>query len=846
MATAEITREETRERAGLLRVDGYEIELDLTRGEAVFGSRSTVRFTAAEPGASTYIDLVAETVREITLNGRALDPAAVHADGRIALSGLAAENELLVVADCAYSHESAGLHRSVDPVDSKLYLYTHFEPAEARKVYANFEQPDLKASFAFTVIAPAHWTVLSNQPTPEPEPVAEGVSRWSFPPTPRISTYCTNITAGEYHLVHSSHTTRRGQLIPLGVACRASLAEHLDPAEIIEITVQGFDFFTGLFELDYPFTKYDQVFVPEYSGAMENAGCVAISETFLFRSKVTDTMYEMRAVVMLHEMSHMWFGDYVTMQWWDDLWLNESFAEFAGSLGSAEATRYTDAWTTFANSRKAWGYLQDQLPSTHPVAANVATLAEAIGNFDGISYAKGASVLKQLVAHVGREQFFAGVRAYFTEHAWGNATLTDLLHQLEKSSGKSLGEWSKAWLESAGPNTLRAEFEVDASGAFTAFAILQEAPADHPTLRPHRIAIGFYNRRDGALSRDRRIEIDVDGARTVVPELIGVERPDLLLLNDDDLGYTIIRLDERSLATAVEAIGEFTDSLPRALCWTSAADMVMQAEMPLPDFVRMVAVGAASEPSVAVLQTLHTITSLCMRRLADPAWLPEGYGLLAESAERLVRTAEPGGDHQLAWAQLLGTTAVTIGQLDLLAGLLDGTATIPGLRVDTELRWTLLGRLAATGRADDAQIDAELDRDPSAAGHRRAHRCRAAIPDAGHKAAAWELLTVSEELSAQGLVEVGAGFNQPEQVEVLAPYAEKYFELLPTLWAERSDHVRQILAKALFPQVSASSALLARADAFLASEGLDPGLARIVIEGRDYIARALKSRALAG
>jgi aminopeptidase N len=527
MPPAEITLAETAERARLLSVDSYDVSLDLTGGD-VFGSTSVVRFGCAEPGASSYADLIAENVRQITLNAADLDPAAVCSGGRIALSGLAARNELRVIADCRYSSTGAGLHRTVDSADGKVYLYTNFEPADARRVFANFEQPDLKAEFAFHVTAPAHWTVLSNQPAPEPEPVTpatpagEPTAVWHFPPTPRISTYVTVVAAGEYHLVRGSHTTPGGQVIPLGLGCRASLAAHLDPGEIFQITRQGLDFYTALFEAPYPFAKYDQVFVPEFPGAMENPGCVTLGEQFLFRSRVTDTMYQVRAEVILHEMAHMWFGDLVTMRWWDDLWLNESFAECCALLASAEATRFTGAWTTFSGGRKNWGYMQDQLPSAHPVAANAPTLTEAAANFDGISYAKGASVLKQLVAYIGRDAFFTGVRAYFAEHSFGNATLADLLRALGHSSGTSLSDWSKAWLETAGPNTLRPEFETGPGGEFTWFAVLQQASERHPVLRPHRIAIGLYNRADGApgpdgepgaLLRTQRVEVDVSGPR---------------------------------------------------------------------------------------------------------------------------------------------------------------------------------------------------------------------------------------------------------------------------------------------------------------------------------------------
>jgi aminopeptidase N len=857
VSIAEITRTETGERSRLLQVDDYDVALDLTRGGEVFGSVSVIRFRCAEPGASTYVDLIAAGVREIVLNGVPVDPAgAVQGEGdagggRIALAGLAERNELRVVADCGYQGDGAGMHRAVDSADSRVYAYTNFEPAEARKVFANFEQPDLKAAFTFHVTAPAHWTVLSNQPAPEPEPAGRGgeggeteIAVWHFPATPRISTYLTAVAAGEYHVVSGAHTTPGGQVIPLGLACRASLAGHLDADDVFAVTKQGFDFYERLFGIGYPFAKYDQVFVPEFAGgAMENVACVTISEQFLFRSKVTELMYETRAMVILHEMAHMWFGDLVTMKWWGDLWLNESFAEFCAFLATAEATRFTDAWTTFANLRKAFGYMQDKMPSTHPIAADVPTLTQAIANFDGISYAKGASVLKQLVAYLGRASFFDGIQGYLAEHGWANATLADLLRALTASSGRSLTDWSRAWLETAGPNTLRPEFEVGSDGAFTSFAVLQEAPAEHPTLRPHHIAIGLYHRADGAVTRTRRIEVDVAGPRTPVPELVGAAQPDLVLLNDDDLGYALVRFDERSLATLTDGIGEFTDSLARAVCWSAAVDMVGEAELSLPAFVRLLAAGMGSEPSVSVLQGLHLLTSRLLRSMADPAWVGEGKQQLATAAVELLRSAEPGSDHQLAWAQLLGWTATTPEQLDLLAGLLDGSAEVPGLAVDTELRWALLERLAATGRAGDAEIEAELERDATDAGRRHAAAARAAVPDAEHKAAAWALLAESDDLGVEGVIEVSRGFNQPEHAELLAPYAERYLATLPAIWSSRGEFFRNMLGQLLFPYPAVSPELAERLDAFLA-EDREPGLARVIIEARDRVQRALRSRAL--
>ena len=847
MPIAEITRTQSADRARLLRVDSYHVALDLTQGEQTFGSTAVIRFSCAEPGADSYADLVAETVHEITLNGRALDPAQVHRDGRIALAGLEAENELRVSASCAYGTDGGGLGRYTDSADGKVYTYTNCEPSDARRVFANFEQPDLKAVFHVQVTAPADWTVLANTPAPAPVPAASGDSAtWTFPPTERLSTYLVCVCAGEYVVVHDSHTTARGQLIPLELAARASLAEYLEPEEMFGVTKQGLDFYTSLFDGDYPYPKYGQIFVPEFrAGAMENPGLVTFTEQLLFRSKVTDTKYELRAMVVLHEMAHMWFGDYVTMKWWGDLWLNESFAEFSGTFVSAEATRFNEAWTTFANGRKTWGYTQDQLPSTHPIAADVETLSEALANFDGISYAKGASVLKALVGYVGREQFFAGVRAYFAEYAWGNASLGDLLAKLEQASGKNLSDWSKAWLETAGANTLGSVFELDDEGRYTAFTVLQHAPEQHPHLRPHHIAIGLYNRVDGALVRTDRVELDVTGARTEVPGLVGLAQPDLVLLNDDDLTFALIEFDERSLATLAESIGDFTDSLARAVSWSSAMNLTLQARLSVPSFVRMLARGMAKEDAISVLQFLHQVAGQALRSFAPPQWIPEGKAELAAAALELLDAAEPGGDLQLAWAQLLAWTASTPEQLDYIGGLLSGEVVVQGLSVDTDLRWALLRRLAATGRAGDAEVDAELTRDSTDQGRNQALGVRAAFPDAEHKAEAWRLLTETE-LGPEGVYSLADGFSLGEHAELTRPYAEKYFEVLPRLWAARPEQMRVLLAERIFPYSAASPALVERIDEFLAEQGQDLAMKRVLVEARDTVTRQLRSRSLEG
>ncbi|MEU7155373.1 aminopeptidase N [Streptomyces chrestomyceticus] len=851
MPGTNLTRDEAQQRARLLSVDAYEIDLDLSGAQeagegGTFRSVTMVRFDAAEAGAESFIDLVAPTVHEVVLNGESLDPGTVFADSRIALAGLReGRNELRVVADCAYTNSGEGLHRFVDPVDQQAYLYTQFEVPDARRVFASFEQPDLKATFTFTVKAPEGWTVISNSPAPEPQD-----NVWRFAPTQRISTYITALIAGPYHSVHSTWEGE-GRSVPLGIYCRPSLAEHLDADAIFEVTRQGFDWFEEKFDFAYPFAKYDQLFVPEFNaGAMENAGAVTIRDQYVFRSKVTDAAYEGRAETILHELAHMWFGDLVTMEWWNDLWLNESFATYTSIACQAHApgSRWPHAWTTFANSMKTWAYRQDQLPSTHPIMAEIRDLDDVLVNFDGITYAKGASVLKQLVAYVGMDEFFQGVQAYFKAHAFGNTRLSDLLGALEETSGRDLKTWSKAWLETAGINVLRPELTVAEDGTVASFTVLQEAPAlpagakGEPVLRPHRIAIGCYDLKDGKLVRTNRIELDVDGERTEVPFPANTPRPAVILLNDDDLSYAKVRLDEDSLRVVTEHLGDFTESLPRALCWASAWDMTRDGELPTREYLELVLSGITKESDIGVVQSLHRQVKLALELYAAPAWRETGLAKWTEAALEQLRAAAPGSDHQLAWARAFIATARTDAQLDLVQGLLDGTQELPGLAVDTELRWALVQRLATTGRADEKVIEAELERDRTSAGERHAAAARASRPTAEAKAAAWASVVDSDKLPNAVQEAVIGGFVQTDQRELLAPYAQKYFAVVKDVWDSRSHEMAQQIAVGLYPSLQVSQETLDATDAWLGSAGPGAGLRRLVTESRSGIERALKAQ----
>jgi aminopeptidase N len=830
-----LTRDEAAERARLLTVASYDVELDLTDGqggpgEGTFSSTSTIRFSCAEPAAATHLDLTAPEVEQVVLNGEVVE--APFDGNRITLTGLVAENELVVRARGAYMRTGEGLHRFVDPVDGSVYLYTQFETFDAHRMYACFDQPDLKAVFRLTVHAPSDWVCVSNGVSSR-----EG-DTWTFAETPRMSTYITALVAGPYASVHDEHDG-----IPLGIYCRRSLEQHLDPDDLFTVTKQGFDFYHRVFGYRYPFGKYDQLFVPEFNaGAMENAGAVTFLEDYVFRSKVTDAAYERRAETVLHEMAHMWFGDLVTMRWWDDLWLNESFATYMSVLCQVEATRYTRGWTTFANSEKTWAYRQDQLPSTHPIAADIADIDAVKVNFDGITYAKGASVLKQLVAWVGQDAFLSALSSYFRAHEYDNTVLADLLGALEQASGRDLADWSAEWLETAGVNTLRAAVETDGDGVLTAFSVLQEAPEQWPTLRSHRVAVGFYDLVDGRLVRTHREELDVVGAKTEVPALVGRRQPDLVLVNDDDLTYAKIRLDERSLRTLTAHVGDFEDSLPRALCWSAAWDMTRDAELPARDYLAMVLAGIGRESDIGVVQSLLRQAQSALTLFADPAWAPTGRARLAAAAHEALLGAQPGSDLQLAWVRALGAVASADEHVALLRGLLDGSASITGLDVDTDLRWHLLHRLVVLGQAGDDEIDAELGRDATAAGERQAASARAARPTDAAKDEAWRLAVEDESIpnAVQGAV-IG-GFWSAEQLPLLERFVDRYFEVVGEVWEARTGEMAQHVAIGLYPSLLVSPSVVERTDAYLASREVPPALKRLLLEGRDGVVRSLRAR----
>lgn len=846
-----LTRVEAQERKALVSVESYDVHLDLTTAPDTFRSTTTVVFEAT-PGASTFIDALTARVHAITLNGASLDPSI--ADGaRIPLENLAARNTLVVDADFAYTNTGEGLHRFVDPVDDEVYLYSQFEVPDSRRVYAVFEQPDLKATFAFTVTAPSSWAVVSNSPTPAPQFVSDGTSRWAFEPTPRISSYITALVAGPYQKVESELTSSSGRVIPLGVYARKSLMQYLDADYVFDITRKGFAYFEEKFGYPYPFAKYDQLFVPEFNaGAMENAGAVTFTETYVFRSKVTDAIKERRVVTILHELAHMWFGDLVTMKWWNDLWLNESFAEWASTIATAEATEWTEAWATFQAMEKSWAYKQDQLPSTHPIVATINDLEDVQVNFDGITYAKGGSVLKQLAAFVGIDEFFAGVGAYFRKYEYQNTELNDLLRELEATSGRDLATWSKLWLETAGVNTLKPIVETDENGVITRFEITQTAIDEQPTIRPHRLAIGFYDAAaDGAgntgvegdlspkVVRTHRLELDIDAvASTPVPELVGMRRPDLILLNDDDLAYAKIRMDDASWAFAIERLADIEDPLARALVWGAAWDATRDAEVAPSDYVDLVLGNIATETESTTIRLSLTQLTQVARLYVAPEKRDATIERVGDALWELAQGAAAGSDAQFQFVKFFANIPSTPAHAATLRGLLDGSTALPGLEIDADLTWELIEGLVLLGEAGEAEIAAQLEKDNTANGQQAAARARAT----GDKATALSAALSDGSIPNVVLRSSGMGYQHANGPAGMDALVAPYFDALDRIWKERSYKIAEYVILGFYPAPLASPELVDATNAWLDAHPDTPAMRRLVIENLAGVERALRAQ----
>lgn len=849
MPGANLTRVEAEERKSIVQYPiHYSVDLDLTQGGTTFVSTSTIQF-GAKAGESTFLDLIADEVTSVTLNGESVEPGEVFADDRIALNNLRERNEVVVTAVCRYSTTGEGLHRSVDPSDGNVYLYSQFEVPDARRVYAVFDQPDLKAVFRFSVLAPCSWIVTSNMPVERTEDTdqmtldgtlgtkpAEHAKRWTFAPTPTMSSYLTAICAGPYAEWHTTYQNEDGRTIPMAQYCRQALKDDFakDVDYLFDITKKGFAFYAKTWGVPYPYAKYDQIYVPEYNaGAMENIGMVTIRDSYVFSSKVTDALAERRVVTVLHELAHMWFGDYVTMKWWNDLWLNESFAEFTSTLATAEATEWKDAWATFCSGEKSWALNQDQLSTTHPIVAPINDLNDTYVNFDGITYAKGASVLKQLVAYVGRSEFFEGINHYLYRHAYSNATLNDLLTELEGTSGRDLKTWSAQWLEQAGINTIATDLHTAQDGTISELTLHQFAPTDHPVLREHRLAVGFYNEDEesGKVVRTDRIELDVDGEATTVTEAAGKPRPQFLLTNDDDLTYTKLRFDDESLAFATANLYRFDDALARAVIWLALWDMTRDGELAASDFIGTTLKLLSTETESTTFRYALACLSTTVWHYTDRTKRAAIAQHTAQALLDLAKQAPAGSDmqFQLISAYLTYGVEGDSAFADTVRGLLSGSLVLEGLELDNNFRWSLVRALSSINAIDEADIQQELERKDTTENREFALAARAARATAEAKAWAWNEAIHDEVLTNAQLESVAGGFASTPSQELAEPYVKEYFDSAEWIWNHKTFHMAEALLEGLYPRYADPATLVELGDKWLASHAdADNALRRLI------------------
>ena len=900
-SSTSIGRDEAAWRSTVVTLKALGISIDLTGAEdpaqRAFPVRSRLSLELGRPARGLWLDFQGEGVDSLVIDG---NPERVEWDGsRIALPRLGAgEHDVVVNARGLYSNSGQGLHRFHDPVDGATYLYTHFEPSDARRAWPVMEQPDLKAPVSLAVAHPASWTVLANglpEAAAEPGGAPGALGDWPlaalpagavvtrFAPTRPLPSYLTALAAGPWHRAtgqwRSPEYPETGH-VPLSWCCRASLAEHLDADELLALTRDGLGLFERAYGYPFPWGSYDSVLVPEYNlGAMENPGCVTFSEErYLFRGPATSAQRASRATTILHEMSHMWFGDLVTPRWWEDTWLKESFADHQGTW-AASALGYDGAWVSFASTRKAWAYLEDQrAATTHPIVATVDDVEAARQVFDGISYAKGAAVLKQLAAYVGEEAFYAAAHDWFDSRAFANGALDDFLDTLGRASGRDMRPWAQAWLRTCGPSILTTEIETE-DGAITRLAVKQACTdplTGEPVIRPHSLVVGLYSfDSSGALTRTDRLPARLAEEITEIPGAVGLDAPDLVLVNDEDLTYTVVRPEAASLRVMLDSLSTLADPMARALAWSSLHNLLRDARLSATDFVTAVLAHADDATELGTLATLLSQASRAALTYAEGherralvgrlLGVPSGDGMADSGApdawERLERS-RPGSGAQLvrlrAWLALAGNASVLAeddedgpaggegveATVARLRSLLD--AGLPGLEMTAELRWQALGALARLGALTGGDLEAQRRADPSASGRVHALQAASAAPTAEAKQ---EILTRLLEDPALSNDEVGAllkAYSTVAHRRLTAPLTGTYLDALERIWSERGQEIATLIVLGLFPAAGDDDDLSQVESWLVHHAGAPAALRRLVLKSEDDLARALRARRVVG
>jgi len=825
---ANLTRLEAGARSALIDVTGYLLELDLDQGATTFESSSTVRFRCAEPGASTFLDVKPQLLHRATLNGVEIDRSGFDGE-RIALTGLAAENEVVVTATMRYSNDGQGLHRAVDPADDRHYVYGHSFLDAAPRVFACFDQPDLKAPYDVRVTAPAEWIVLGNGAA-----TRTGQGGWALATTKPLATYFFTVCAGPYVSVLAEHDG-----IPLGVHARASLREPLErqAEQMLTITRQSFDYYHSLFAIRYPFGEYHQVFVPEFNaGAMENPGCVTLRDQYVFRGATTHDEVLTRSSTISHEMAHMWFGDLVTMRWWDDLWLNESFAEYMAHRTLDEATEFTDSWVDFSMARKPWGYAAERTPSTHPVAGSPAPDAQsALQNFDGISYAKGAATLRQLIAYIGDAAFIAGIGDYLRSHAYGNAALADFLGAMERASGKDLQGWADAWLRTAGLDAISVQTAMD-QGSVTSATVRRIPPAAYPADRPHSFDVAGFSSGTEVF----RVVTTLERDETALPELEGKRATNMVIPNAADLTWANIKLDAATVAAAPTELSAVPQAQARAVVWTALIDGVALTEIDPRQLLAVLATSWAGESSESIINRV----GLQMSMRIIPQFIPESeqsgaYAVMAKAAASMLAQSEPGSSRALVAARYV---AISSADEDLLRRWASGEQLPKGLDGDSDFRWLVLGSLARRGAIGPAEIDAALDQDHTMQGSLKSLQAKASAPDASAKEWAWEQITGEHGRSNYELNALATGFWEASDQDVLRPYVARYFSDVPALAGRVGEDALARVAALAYPSRVVEASTAEQSAAALQRSDLTASVRRAIVDADSQLREALASR----
>jgi aminopeptidase N len=791
----------------------YALDMDLPETDSPFQGTVRISFTFHPQNQPLRVDFARGKVESVKINGRTTkfeaDDVALRLDEKLLQPN--AKNEVEIRYEHPYSKDGNGLYWFRDPVDQQAYTFTHFEPYAANSMFPNFDQPDLKATYQLKVKVPKSWTVVSS--VRESKVTAAGDKNvWEFPETLKFSTYLFSLHAGPYRVWED-----KSFRIPLRLMARQSLAQYVPVDTWFKTTRHGLDFLGKYMGYEYPFGKYDQVVVPDFNaGAMENVAAVTFSERFLVRGQRTQADEQSLAGTIQHELAHMWSGNLVTMHWWNDLWLNESFATYAGTMTMAADPRFPSTWIGFHRS-KSRSYFQDQLVTTHPIVTEVPDTMST--NFDGITYGKGASFLKQLHFLVGEKAFQKGLQIYFNQHAFGNTRVNDFIAAMEKATGRSLQTFAKEWLHTAGVNTLAVDFTCK-KGKIDQFHLKQSAPAEQPTLREHKTQLALYKWKGERFELIKEAAVGYQSASTPWKEAKGLTCPDLVFPNQNDHDYVQVVLDPVSYKNAAAHLQAIDSPMQRIMVWNAVTDMILSTDLSLTDYTRFVVQQLPLEKDYDVLRAIDGNVSRDLLGFVE--WIPEPAVKqeilqdLIQVYEGTLKSSLPTDSKKIQWGTYRQILTLA-GQTETLLSLWQGKTTFPGVTIDQDERWGLLESLSRLGHKEAmAWSDAEKKKDPTSLGHRRYLAVQASFPNYDQKMKMLEpIVKADRSLSGQERYAIMGNLFPRSQQELLKRYEPTYRQEIDRIVTRAEPGVVRSYVMNLLP-VSCDNTTLALIDELIA------------------------------